>query len=469
MSFRIEDYKERVLSIVKEFKGQPLGMIGFAIILFMLILGIFAPFLAPETDGQWGNIDRWSDNPRSAAPSWADYILPGRRAPHDIREDWDSIDRREMIITYNYDNDYDYPPSDITVRLRGMSESSSVRLYIDLERPDGKTVSLVDRSVSVSDGVFSHRFSLRSEEGRDAAYDFAFDIYRNYHPDDEDPPGRQSVNTIMLPWAEDNGDILHNPSSLKGDYVLLVEVVGADSFDSESTRVLFRGQKYGLMGTDSARRDIALGWVYGARYALLIGGIVSMVSVAGALLYGMTSAYYGGWVDEIMQRINEVLLGIPVFPILIITIYAIGRSIWVFITIYTIFGWIGLAKIIRARGIQIRQDTYIEASQSLGSSGGRVITTHMIPQLLPYAIAEGALMIPGIIIAEAGLSVLGLGDPSRVTWGRMLDQANRYAATVSGWWWWVLLPGIGIALVGFGFITTGMALERIINPKMRQR
>ncbi len=311
---------------------------------------------------------------------------------------------------------------------------------------------------------FSYVFNLRSALGRGIAYNFGLD----FHEADRVPLQPQ-VNNEMIPFAVADENILLNPESLKGDYVLYARAYDATELDEETTRAIFRGRRYGLMGTDTSRRDLALGWVWGARWALLLGAIISISSVSLALLYGMTSAYYGGWVDEFMQRLNEVLIGIPMFPILIITMFILGRSIWIFVAVYTILGWRGLAKIIRSRGIQIRQDTYIEAAQSLGSSGGRVITRHMIPQLLPYAIAEGALMIPMVIIAEAGLSVLGLGDPHVVTWGRMLSQAHTAGATTAGLWWWVLLPGLGITLVGFAFIATGMALERVINPKMRQR
>lgn len=312
---------------------------------------------------------------------------------------------------------------------------------------------------------YSHVFTLRSTEGRQTAYNFGLD----FHSEDIPTPTRYQIDPEMVPFAKADGNIFENPESLKGTYTLNVWASGSTELNEESTRVIFSGRKYGLMGTDSSGRDIALGWVWGARWALIIGGIISITTVCLALLYGMTSAYYGGWVDEIMQRINEILIGIPLFPILLLTLITMGRSIWIFIAIYTALGWVGLAKIIRARGIQIRQDTYIEAAQSLGSSGGRVITKHMIPQLLPYAIAEGALIIPGIIITEAGLSVLGLGDPNVVTWGIMLSEAHAGAATIAGEWWWVLLPGFGITLLGFGFITTGMAFERVINPKMRQR
>ncbi len=474
MSIRLEDYKERISSIAKEFKGERMGMLGLGIIVFMLILAVFAPWIAPDTDGRWADYDRWADNPRNAAPVWADYILPGSRAPHDIREDFDDMPTDEpglKVIEYHYHNDYDYPPGDISIRVHGRDESAStVQIWIDWIREDGKEITLLDTSSTVGEESreFEERYTIRSDAGRENIYDWAYTYHMEHHPDDEDPPERVDPSRPLFAYTDEN--ILRDPQSQRGDYVLRIEILGEDlEINEEASRVLFRGQIYGLMGTDSNRRDLAQGWIYGARYALITGGIVSIASIAIATVFGMTSAYFGGWVDEAMQRINEILIGIPMFPILIITIYSIGRSIWVFVAVYTILGWRGLAKIIRSRGIQIRQDTYVEAAVSLGSGSGRIILRHMVPQILPYALAEGALMIPAIIIAEAGLSVLGLGDPTIVTFGRMLDQANRGAATVSGYWWWVLLPGIGIILVGFSFIAAGMALERVVNPKMRQR
>lgn len=487
MSFRLEDFKERVFSIASEFKGERMGLVGLSIIIFILIVALAAPFLASGVDGGWADRARWEDNPRLAEPSWADYILPGSRAPHDIRDTPDEYieEARRVTQVYNYENEYDYTLSDIQVRAHGFAsvpsiadaEDQDVVLTVTLERPDGNDITFISgerESVSFPEnettGTFTRSFRMRSSDARDTLYSFGQD----FHDPDIEMPEQGQITERSIAFAKADGNILVDPEPLKGTYNLTIEVrptgeIEEFGLDEDESRVIFGGRKYGLMGTDYYRRDLTLGWMWGARWALIIGGVVSISSVAIALLYGMTSAYYGGWVDEFMQRLNEILIGIPMFPILIITLYILGTSIWIFVALYTILGWRGLAKIIRSRGIQIRQDTYIEAAQALGSSGGRVITRHMIPQILPYAIAEGALMVPMVIIAEAGLAVLGLGDPGTVTWGRMLSEAHGANATVNGQWWWVIFPGIGITLVGFAFIATGMALERVINPKMRQR
>ncbi len=270
---------------------------------------------------------------------------------------------------------------------------------------------------------------------------------------------------------------------LRGEYTIRVELWGAEmssfefeeegttfEIDEDSTSITFSGAVFGLMGTDRGRRDLWQGWVHGARWGLLAGGIVAISTIVLSTLYGMTSAYYGGWVDELMSRINEIMIGIPTLPLLII-ILLYWQSIWAFIILYAALMWRGAARVIRARGLQVAQDTYIEASEALGSGSGRIIRKHMIPQILPYSFAQASLLIPVVIMAEAGLHILGLGDPGIVSWGTILNEARAEGALLnpSRSWWWVLLPGLGMVMVGFGFIATGMAIERIINPKMQQR
>jgi len=304
-------------------------------------------------------------------------------------------------------------------------------------------------------------------------------------PDLEIPDRHDIGNPVYVLQSQLNKNMLNEAELdvLRGEYTLNVELWGArmsrEEFDAggstfeideDATSVTFSGAVFGLMGTDRFRRDLWQGWVHGARWGLLAGGIVAVSTIVLSTLYGMTSAYYGGWVDELMSRINEIMIGIPTLPLLII-ILLYWQSIWAFIILYAALMWRGAARVIRARGLQVAQDTYIEASEALGSGSGRIIRKHMIPQILPYSFAQASLLIPVVIMAEAGLHILGLGDPGIVSWGTILNEARAEGALLnpSRSWWWVLLPGLGMVMVGFGFIATGMAIERIINPKMQQR
>ncbi|MFP4050370.1 MAG: ABC transporter permease subunit [Thermoplasmata archaeon] len=656
-----DDLWQRFKEVMSEFRGQTIGMIGLSIIIIMLILGIFAPFIAPETSGEWDNTERWRDNPRAAAPVWTDYILPGSRARHKIDNDIRLKDNDTAgnihINNYNlkYNMDYDYPPDDIYVDVKGRvinpSEDTKQTYTVSMERPDNRTFSSLVKGEAddATSTTFDRRFYLgRSTDVRQQVYNWARpyaegksglvttalevspsiitpgsevniigklknlgnqenstsliidgneiatynveagetklltpgarypelihsfdetgtydiklgdkqwtvsvvkedqlktdlevkDLEDSYYANVGDevtttftanntsnetiedsvyvsgskvknftiPAGQQTevtasfkvnregtvpimvgdsssrvfvsiegigtpqdIDPIEVMFSKANENVLStDPDPLKGDYNFNIRIVGDEVELDKDAKIIFSGRVYGLMGTDDKGHDLAKGWVWGARYALMIGASIALLTVVIGTVYGMTSAYFGGWVDEVMQRVNEIILGINAFIIVILLMYLWKKSIWVFIGVYGGLSWRGIAKIIRSRGLQIRQDTYIEAAESLGSSGGRIIRKHMIPQILPYSVAEAALMVPLFVMTEAGLSVLGLGDPNIVTWGTMLSEA-RESAMSGGYWWWVLLPGVGLVLLGFSFIASGMAIEKVVNPKMRQR
>lgn len=335
-----------------------------------------------------------------------------------------------------------------------------------------------DITITFSEPVKKDTFDFNYSQNGDTTTDGVHATWSNNRTvvkiaHDSPVPDMVNVKSAQVVFGKANGDILSlNPDPLKGDYYFHINITGVNldvDFGGDASHFIYAGRVYGWMGTDHQGRDIAMAWVWGARYALLLGAVVALTTVAIGTAYGMTSAYFGGWVDEIMQRGNEVVIGIPLLPMLIILMFIWRQSFWVMILLMCLLYWRGIAKTIRARGLQIKQSTFVEAAESLGAGGGRIISTHMIPQILPYSVAEAALIVPGVIVAEASLSVLGLGDPSIVTWGKLLSSANEQSATVQGLWWWVMLPGLGITIVGFSFIATGMAIEKVVQPKMKQR
>jgi peptide/nickel transport system permease protein len=146
----------------------------------------------------------------------------------------------------------------------------------------------------------------------------------------------------------------------------------------------------------------------------------------------------------------------------------ISNSIFLMIGFLTIFGWVGIAKVARSMALQIKTKGYVEASKMMGQKNSKIIFKHIIPQLLPYAFASIAISVPAAITTEAGLSFLGLGDPSFPTWGQILHDANTYGAAARGLWWWIVPPGLMIAITGLAFVFLGSALDVIVNPKLKR-
>jgi len=221
------------------------------------------------------------------------------------------------------------------------------------------------------------------------------------------------------------------------------------------------------MGTDELRRDLAVGLLWGTPLALFIGITVSVGSVILGLVYGVFAGYKGKRTDETLMRLNDIVYAMPVLPLLIILAVTIGNSIFLIVGFLVIFGWVGIAKVSRSMALQIKELQYVEASKLMGQKGWKIIFKHIIPQLLPYTFASIAISVPGAIITEAGLSFLGLGDPTFPTWGQILHDASSYGAAERGLWWWIIPPGIMIAITGLAFVFMGHAMDTIVNPKLR--
>ncbi len=132
------------------------------------------------------------------------------------------------------------------------------------------------------------------------------------------------------------------------------------------------------------------------------------------------------------------------------------------------FGWVAVAKVSRSMALQARARGYVEASRLMGQRDTRTILRHVMPQLLPYALASIAISVPAAITTEAGLSFLGLGDPEYPTWGQMLRDASLHGAAARGLWWWVVPPGLMIAVTGLAFVFIGGSLDAAVNPRMRR-
>ena len=187
-------------------------------------------------------------------------------------------------------------------------------------------------------------------------------------------------------------------------------------------RFVVGGSQFGLMGTDSLGRDLARGLVFGFPVALTIGLITAIMATGIGTTMGIISGYTGGKTDIGIQRFSDVLSNIPLLPILLFLAFILGQKLWIVIAILILFGWPGMTIVIRSMVLQLRSGQLVEASTALGASRWRIMLRHIFPQMAPFVFAQMIFFTPAAILAEAGLSFLGLGDPSIPTWGQILDQ-----------------------------------------------
>ena len=272
------------------------------------------------------------------------------------------------------------------------------------------------------------------------------------------------VGTTEIIFSE-----LYENQIQKGNYIFIVDTYGIGKpIEVLESKMVLGGKAYGLMGTDELRRDLAIGLLWGTPLALFIGISVSIGSVVVGMIYGVYSGYKGKKTDEVMMRFNDIIYALPALPFLIILAVTISNSIFLMVGFLMVFSWVGIAKVSRSMSLQIKTRQYIEAAKIMGQKDSKIIFRHILPQMLPYAFASIAISVPAAITTEAGLSFLGLGDPSFPTWGQILHDANTYGAAAQGFWWWIVPPGILIAITGLAFVFIGNALDVIVNPKLKR-
>ena len=272
------------------------------------------------------------------------------------------------------------------------------------------------------------------------------------------------MNTIELIFSNQKKQEI-----LNGDYVFMINVYSVEPQNKFlNSQLIVGGKAFGVMGTDELRRDLAIGLLWGTPLALFIGISVSIGSVIAGLVYGVYSGYKGKKTDEVMMRFNDVIYALPALPFLIILAVTISNSIFLMIGFLMIFSWVGIAKVSRSMSLQIKTRQYVEAAKIMGQKDSKIIFKHIIPQMMPYVFASIAISVPAAITTEAGLSFLGLGDPSFPTWGQILHDANTYGAAAQGFWWWIVPPGLLIAITGLAFVFIGNTLDTIVNPKLKR-
>ncbi|MEM2197141.1 MAG: ABC transporter permease, partial [Sulfolobales archaeon] len=222
-----------------------------------------------------------------------------------------------------------------------------------------------------------------------------------------------------------------------------------------------------LLGTNDIGQDIFSEFIYGARVSLFVGLTAPFIaSILGTML-GLIAGYLGGVADEVVTGAIDVMLALPSLPLIIILAAYLGPSLNNIILVLAFFGWSGFARIVRAQVLSLRERPYVEAAKAVGAGGFRIMVRHILPHVVPLIIANIVLSATSAILTEAGLSFLGLGDPTVKSWGQILRRAQVGHAFHQGLWLWVFVPGLGIALLGAGFTLLGIAIEERVNPRLR--
>jgi len=224
------------------------------------------------------------------------------------------------------------------------------------------------------------------------------------------------------------------------------------------------------LGTNDIGQDILSELIFGARVSLLIGVLSALIAIGIGTTVGLLAGFYRGALDALLMRLVDVVLIIPVFPLMVLLAAYLGQSLWNLVVVIGILGWARPARIIRAQVLSLTERDYVLAARAIGARNARIVWRHVLPGVLSLALAQFVLAASSGILTEAGLSFLGLGDPTQKSWGSMLYYAQARNAFLSGaWLWWVLPPGLMIAASVLGFALSGFALEDSLNPHLRDK
>jgi peptide/nickel transport system permease protein len=221
------------------------------------------------------------------------------------------------------------------------------------------------------------------------------------------------------------------------------------------------------LGLDDGGIDMVTLLMWGTRVSLVVGFAATAVSILIGGTVGLSAGYFGGKVDTVLMRITDYFIVIPDVPLMIVVAAIWGPSIGHIIIVIGILLWTGTARVLRAQVKSVRERVYVQRSRALGASHWRIVGRHVLPQVAPLLIANTVLTVAVAIFDETALSFLGLGDPSAISLGKVIENAFERAAISSGAWWAIVPPGILVALIILSCSLIGGALEDSLNPRLR--
>ena len=470
--------------VLRELLRSKTGKLGVGFLFFLIALSIFTLVYYPLSFGRtkWSNPAVWADNPKAAPPVWTNLFPGSNRVPHRVSTlakptateagQTGAFRTYRLPITF----DYDEPPTFVSFSV------ADVRFYQDapvltvlLSRPDGNEVPLyreIVRGPRAGESAPYARFdqeSLRVSLASDnSAINAMVQLFNDEYGVNFSPGTLRPIMNLALFGIPDPTA----PNGLKlapGRYSLSLQAAFAEKRDSlTSVKFVVGGHVYGLMGTDGEGRDLAQGLLFGLPVALFIGIVASIVSTAIGATLGVVSGYAGGVTDLVIQRSTDIINNVPLLPLLIFFVFVFGSHLWLIMLILVAFSWPGLTILLRSMVLQVRSGQLVESAVAVGSSKWRIMYRHIFPQIAPFVIAQFIFFAPGAILAEAGLSFLGLGDPNIPTWGQILESGFRTGAVYLGYWWWVIPPGVLIIITAVTFMLLSLAMEPVLNPRLRR-
>ncbi len=442
---------------LRELRRYPSAMAGIVVILALVIFAAYTLITIPYEQAitLWrGGADIWYKLPRNAPPAWVNFfrekklpdtiILSSAEGDVEKSVSTNSSGQKMIDMTFTFDFSYDDFPDALVLYFTPTYQEKTPFVSITWTTPDGRELRIADFAVSTGT-VFRFEQDER--------------LQRRLKREVGDYPAQTAL--LMQPESDP-------PVPLKGVYTMKLSAVAFEDGSDLDAEFISYGKVYGIAGTDHQRRDLKIALMWGAPVALAFGLLAALGTTVITMVIAAFGVWFAGWVDDLIQRITEVNLMLPLLPILIMVGTFYSRSIWLMLGVtilLSIFG--GSIKTYRAIFMQTRESPYIEAAQAYGAGDVRIVLRYLVPRIIPVIIPQLVTLIPTYVFLEASLAVLGLGDPVLPTWGKVIQDAQSNGALYKGLYYWVLEPAGLLMFTGLGFAMVGFALDRIFNPRLR--
>jgi peptide/nickel transport system permease protein len=452
--------------LLREMARYPLALAGVLIIILMIVVSIYTVIAIPYEEAVY----LWQANrpesralPENARPTWINLFRKKNLPPNIMLSSRDGTGIKEVVpadggvekisLLYTFNYTYGDFPKDLMIDFT--SHFAEKRPFVSLtwKTPDGREFDLGS-------------FSLKPLQTYVLSLDAPKKLFDTAKNEQKLLMGGQAGHpAIEVLFANPNFD---EPTPVPGQYILQIDgLVFEEEADLDADMIL-HGKIYGLAGTDHMRRDLMVALLWGAPIALAFGFLGAIATTLASMMLAAAGVWFGGRVDQIIQRIADINMIIPVLPVAIMVFYLYSKSIWIVLAVVVILNVFSSAiKNYRAAFLQMKDAPYIEAAKAYGSSNWRIIFHYMIPRILPLLVPQIIILIPTFVCFEATLAFLNVSEPNMPTWGKVIYEAVQKGA-FQGNLYWVLEPVGLMVLTGLAFAMVGFALDSIFNPRLRR-
>lgn len=446
--------------ILKEIFRYKAGVFSLIIFILLIIISILAYISMPydEAKNLWNDSQAWLKYPRNAMPSWWAFFT-GKNLPRNINLKESSqqvLSENPKIIRFTYEFNYSYDdfPTEFNIFLISNFLSTPPTLKFYWTYPNGNRILILEKTQRAERDTFYIGNELSLEEILTKYFKEKLGYF---------PPYPITVMRGLF------GEPAEELRVGKGNYKLEIEVSFKDKEDTIKIEPVIYGKVYGIAGTDHLRRPLELGILWGTPIDLAFGLGASISITIIHLILATISGWYGGKIDNIIQRLTEIYMLLPFLPLMIMISLFYKLTIWKLLLVLIFLSLFGSGiKTQRAMVLQVKTLPYIEAAKTYGASNMRIVFLYIIPKILPPIIPGLIINIPGYIFLEAILSFFGVLDPTEPTLGRIIQEAFVNGALYKGFYYWVIEPSLIIVLMAISFALLGFVLDRIVNPKLKE-